>query len=83
MSKSLKHILEEAIQRWLDFGSCQSLEKAWTGLGFYTDYKIAITAGYMQFVKPTRKGTMGWLRLTPLGVEAVRQMLRDKLRPQG
>lgn len=82
MKASVRRILEEAIRRWLSFGANKSLETAWTGLGYESEYRPAIEAGLMQWVdkKPVPR-QMLWLKLTPAGVEAVRGMMRERICP--
>ena len=80
MTDNLRILLFEALRRWIIWGDNKSLTEAWTGLGCKTTYKSALNAGLMEWVYgPPKTGTMGWLKLTPKGVDVLRGMLHTKL----
>ena len=70
--------LVEACRRFSRFGHDYSndIEKAWTGLGFKTEYKQACNNGYMEPVHSMpRNRCMGWWKLTEKGVKIVQHWL--------
>jgi len=65
--------LKEATRRYKQFHSGEVVTEAWTGLGFISDYKDVIKAGYMVWhdneTPPPR--CMGWLTLTDKGISEI------------
>jgi len=74
--KSKEHyLLCEAIRRYTRFHPGKSLDKAWTGLGTYTTYKPALTAGLMEYVHEPNPGAPQWWRLTAKGIAIVQHWI--------
>ena len=75
ISRASHILLEEALRRYMCFhiNRDKSLRSAWTGLGYKTNYKPALTAGLMTWVHgPPLRCHKGWLHLTGLGVHIVK-----------
>lgn len=76
-----RNLLLEAYRRWIVIGSdlneSKRLGEKWLGLGAAREYRSVLNEGYMQWVhdKPI-SGTMGWLKLTVKGEEAMRQFAK-------
>jgi hypothetical protein len=81
MNRQAHSLLCEAARRYLCFNpENRPLTEAWTGLGSMTTYRTVLDAGLMTWVDsaPTAR-CGGWLKLTPQGANAVRQMIRAQL----
>lgn len=64
----------EALRRWTRFGTDQGNPRAgWTGLGFETEYKPAVTAGLMVRDGYYPPRCMGWYNVTDKGAAILRQ----------
>jgi len=69
-------LLCEALRRYTRFHNKESLTQAWTGLGFPSEYKMAIKAGLMDYVFDNRTPRiMHWYKLTDRGAEIVQDWL--------
>ena len=60
--------LKEAMRRYKQFHKGEDPLNAWTGLGYKTWYKPAISNGTMEFITPYNDRCLGWLRLTKKGL---------------
>ena len=67
---NINNALREAIRRLDQFHPNEDPLKAWSGLGFKTDYQTVLDAGLMEWVPGSAPSprTMGWLRLTSKGL---------------
>jgi hypothetical protein len=71
MRTKIYQVLIEACRRYTRFHMNASMTEAWTGLGFMSEYKEAVEAGYMKPAHSSSKRCMGWFTLTPLGAGIV------------
>ena len=77
--------LVEALRRFDLFHSQEDITKAWTGLGFLSEYKSSVQTGLMklalmEFDNPNKKPTphiMHWWSLTEKGAKIVKHW-KDK-----
>jgi len=67
--------LNEAIRRYNLFHKGDNPLKAWTGLGYKTDYKPVVDAGLMEFDGDYYPRCIGWLVLTQKGLDIVKPLL--------
>ena len=65
---NINDALQEAIRRLDQFHPNEDPLKAWSGLGFKTEYQAALNAGLMEWVYTPHPRCMGWLRLTSKGL---------------
>ena len=77
LTAAQRALLLEAMRRYTRFHPGEDPTKAWTGLGYYTDYKPVLSTGLMEWCasgKPPPR-CMGWLRLTEAGATIVQAWL--------
>jgi len=73
----------EAVRRITSFAEGAPTAGHWCGLGYMTDYKPVIVAGWMEPVpypkQPNIKGILRWYRTTPAGAAIVSNLLATGL----
>lgn len=76
-------LLWEALRRMLCIGEKKSLDDYFIGLGFPSEYKAGVQAGFFAPSYGTSiPRTMEWYKLTLLGQQVIKQMIRKKRVPR-
>lgn len=67
---AIDDLMDEARRRYENFGvrDGKTLEQAWIGLGFASEYKSAVEAGLMRRLHNNTPRVLGWYQLTEAGV---------------
>lgn len=86
MTNKTLECLDEAYRRFEEFSvrvdsykwNLNDLQKAWTGLGFQTEYKDAWKAGLMKPVIKPQPRCKAWWRLTEKGAKIILQKHQSK-----
>lgn len=81
-------LLEDALRRFDQFAvsrdglawTLPNLQKAWTGMGFVSEYQPAVAAGMMKQATAAQPRCMAWWVLTEEGARVVLAMHEDRLR---
>jgi hypothetical protein len=75
MKQPIRNCLLEAKRRYETFHADEDILKAWTGLGYPSEYKVALSEGYMIPVSSNTPKVLNWYRLTEKGAKAIREEL--------
>lgn len=80
MNTRAKNCLVEALRRYHSFHAQESPLKAWTGLGFPTEYRDAVKLGYMVPVHSIEPRVLSWYRLTEQGLAVALRLANEGYR---
>ena len=76
-------LLWEAMRRILCLGEKKSLDDYFIGLGFPSEYKAGVQSGlFVPSYGTSKPRIMAWYKLTSLGQQIIKQMIRKKRVPK-
>lgn len=76
-NRQVRGLMLEALRRYTWFHKGEPLTQCWTGLGYVTEYKPAIKAGFIEPATSSQPRCMRWFRLTETGATIVQQWLNE------